>query len=72
VRAVATAIHTAAAMKGGTAALKSQMKQIDLSEIEDGLDDMADLLEETNEINAVRLALLAVCAQRCSAFLIRR
>lgn len=59
-------------MKGGTAALKGQMKQIDLSEIEDGVDDMADLLEEASEINAVRIAPLAVCARRYSAVLIRR
>lgn len=48
---VATAINTAAAMKGGVAALKDQMKAVDLSEIEDGVDDMAELLEEVEEIN---------------------
>ena len=37
-------------MKGGTAALKSQMKLISLDEVEDGLDDMAELLEDANEI----------------------
>lgn len=47
---IQTAIHTTAAMKGGTAALKSQMKLISLDEVEDGLDDMAELLEDANEI----------------------
>ena len=40
-------------MKGGTAALKEQMASIDLGEIEDNLDDMAELLEESNEIQEV-------------------
>lgn len=47
---VKTAINTSQALKGGTAALKAEMAQIDLGEIEDNLDDMAELLEESNEI----------------------
>lgn len=47
---IQTAIHTTAALKGGTEALKGQMKLISLDEIEDNLDDMAELLEESNEI----------------------
>ena len=40
-------------MKAGTAALKVEMASIDLGEIEDNLDDMAELLEESNEIQEV-------------------
>ena len=47
-------------MKGGVAALKDQMKAVDLSEIEDGVDDMAELLEEVEEINTVRSALFGI------------
>jgi len=47
---IQTAIHTSAALKGGTAALKDQMKLISLDDIEDSVDDMAELLEESNEI----------------------
>jgi hypothetical protein len=53
VSSVQTAIHTTAALKGGTAALKGQMKLVSLDEIEDNLDDMAELLEESNEIQEV-------------------
>ena len=55
-------------MAGGTEALKGQMKLISLDEIEDGLDDMAELLEEANEIQEVRCALAfrdRVCAITC-------
>ena len=59
-------------MKGGTAALKDQMKLVDLSEIEDGLDDMADLLEEVEEINSVCDTLSAISVWRCPALLTRQ
>ena len=59
-------------MKGGTAALKDQMKLVDLSEIEDGLDDMAELLEEVEEINSVRSALFAISVWRCPTLLTHR
>ena len=55
---VKTAINTSQALKGGTAALKAEMAQIDLGEIEDNLDDMAELLEESNEIQEVYRALV--------------
>jgi len=58
---VQTAIHTTAALKGGTAALKGQMKMVSLDEIEDNLDDMAELLEESNEIQEVRVLLFVKC-----------
>ena len=50
---VQSAIHTAAAMKAGTAELKKQMQLVSLDDIEDNVDDMADLLEDSNEINQV-------------------
>jgi|NorSeaMetagenome_1021524.scaffolds.fasta_scaffold201174_1 hypothetical protein len=59
-------------MKGGVAALKDQMKAVDLSEIEDGVDDMAELLEEVEEINTVRSALFGISVWRCPALLTHR
>ena len=50
---VQSAIHTAAAMKDGTAELNKQMQLVSLDDIEDNVDDMADLLEDSNEINQV-------------------
>mmetsp|Transcript_28241 Transcript_28241/g.91465 ORF Transcript_28241/g.91465 Transcript_28241/m.91465 type:complete len:150 (-) Transcript_28241:57-506(-) len=47
---IKTAINTSQAMKGGTAALKAEMKNVSIDDIEDNLDDMADLLDMTNEI----------------------
>eukprot|EP00960_Hanusia_phi_P009068 261555-Hanusia_phi.AAC.1 len=47
---IKTAINTSQAMKGGTAALKTEMKNVSIDEIEDNLDDMSELLEMTNEI----------------------
>ncbi len=41
-------------MKASTAELKNQMKKVNLSELEDVMDDMSDLLEDTNEISEVR------------------
>lgn len=40
-------------MKGSTAALKTEMAKVHIDDIEDTMDDMADLLEDTNEINEV-------------------
>mmetsp|Transcript_50376 Transcript_50376/g.118529 ORF Transcript_50376/g.118529 Transcript_50376/m.118529 type:complete len:224 (-) Transcript_50376:96-767(-) len=48
---VQTAIHVVDAMKSSTAALKTEMQKVHIDDIEDTMDDMADLLEDTNEIN---------------------
>ena len=40
-------------MKAGTAELKKQMQLVSLDDIEDNVDDMADLLEDSNEITQV-------------------
>ncbi len=56
---VKTAVHTAAAMKEGAAALKKEMAGIKISDIENNMDDMSDLLEDSNEIFEVFVALTA-------------
>jgi charged multivesicular body protein 5 len=43
-------IEVVAAMKGAAAALKTEVKKIDLDSVEDTMDDMADLMEEMGEI----------------------
>jgi len=50
---IKTAQNTAEAMKASAGALKAEMGNIDIGEIEDTADDIADLLEDANEINDV-------------------
>lgn len=40
-------------MKEASKGLKKEMKKINISEVEDMTDDMADLMEDMNEINDV-------------------
>ena len=47
---IVSAIEVSKAMKVGAKDLKAQMKNLSLGEIEDNMDDMADLLEDANEI----------------------
>lgn len=46
-------VATVSAMKGANAALKKQFKAIDVDKVEDLQDDMADLLEQAEEIQGV-------------------
>ena len=45
---------TIAAMKDASKQLKSEHKKINLNEIEDLNDDLADMFEDVNEISEVR------------------
>lgn len=40
-------------MKASTAELKKHMQNVKISELEDVMDDMSDLLEDSNEISEV-------------------
>ncbi len=46
-------VQTVSAMKAASVDLKKGMKEIQISEVEDLHDDMADLLEDADEINEV-------------------
>lgn len=46
-------IETAQAMKSATHQLKSEMKRVDLNELEDVQDDMTDLLEDMEEMQEI-------------------
>ena len=50
---VQAAIYQAEAFKQTTSELKNHMKNIKLNELEDIMDDMGDLLEDSNEISDV-------------------
>lgn len=42
-----------AAMKDASKTLKAEVKKIDINKVEDLTDDMADMMEDMNEINDV-------------------
>lgn len=42
-----------AAMKDASKTLKAEVKKIDINKVEDLTDDMADMMEDMNEINDI-------------------
>lgn len=48
-----TRIMQVAAMKDASKTLKAEVKKIDINKVEDLTDDMADMMEDMNEINDI-------------------